>query len=123
MSGTKQKSLYERSRASRASEALIYCNHDDHLDVLLASRWEGGTKSLGKKSPATARELKNLCRQIRARGGLSMNNFIDSAEHWLEPFDKTQITISSIAGHFPTEGGAVRREDGFPHGKARFEPW
>lgn len=47
----------------------------------------------------------------------------DHCGRWLDHFAKTQITISLIAGHFPTEGGTVGREDGFPHGKARFEPW
>ncbi len=58
-----------------------------------------------------------------SKGGRHLSKPSDHCGRWLDHFAKTQITISLIAGHFPTEGGTVGREDGFPHGKARFEPW
>ena len=117
MNAISQKSRHEHAHASLASDTPVFCNAARHEPARA-----GGAKSLGC-ARARPRGNSNFLAVKMEQGGLPVSNPADKVERWLDHFAKTQITISLIAGHFPTEGGTVGREDGFPHGKARFEPW
>ncbi len=118
MNAISQKSRHEHAHASLASDTPVFCNAARHE----LARTGGGQKVWAVRARDRA-GTQIFALANWTRGGRHLSKPSDHCGRWLDHFAKTQITISLIAGHFPTEGGTVGREDGFPHGKARFEPW